>query len=175
MARTIAANAAYPSVGHIPLRRELDDATGMGAEWLIIDGKARTASASRDGTAFIAVGRDSDLLLLTARAAKQPAFIAVGRDSDLLLLTARAAKQPAFIAVGRDSDLLLLTARAAKQPKRTYFVPSTNQSMRRLEWPGAIQRIIFSQGDPAELSFTFKPAANGPSDCAMCRETASRR
>jgi hypothetical protein len=43
----------------------------MGAEWLIINGKARTASASRDGTAFIAVGRDSDLLLLTARAAKQ--------------------------------------------------------------------------------------------------------
>jgi len=40
MARTIAANAAYPSVGHI--RRELDDATGMGAERLIIDGKART-------------------------------------------------------------------------------------------------------------------------------------
>ena len=32
MARTIAANAAYPSVGHIPLRRELDDATGMGAD-----------------------------------------------------------------------------------------------------------------------------------------------
>jgi hypothetical protein len=52
MARTIPANAAYPSVGHIPLRRELDDATGMGAERLIIDGKARTASASRDGTAF---------------------------------------------------------------------------------------------------------------------------
>jgi hypothetical protein len=52
MARTIAANAAYPSVGNIPLRRELDDATGMGAERLIIDGKARTASASRDGTAF---------------------------------------------------------------------------------------------------------------------------
>ena len=51
MARTIAANAAYPSVGHIPLRRELDDATGMGAERLIIDGKARTASAG-DGTAF---------------------------------------------------------------------------------------------------------------------------
>ena len=43
MARTIAANAAYPSVGHIPLRRELDDATGMGAERLIIDCKARTA------------------------------------------------------------------------------------------------------------------------------------
>jgi hypothetical protein len=39
-------------VGNIPLRRELDDATGMGAERLIIDGKARTASASRDGTAF---------------------------------------------------------------------------------------------------------------------------
>jgi hypothetical protein len=54
MARTIAANAAYPSVGHIPLRRELDDATGMGAERLIIDGKARTASASRDRTAFSA-------------------------------------------------------------------------------------------------------------------------
>ena len=44
MARTIAANAAYPSVGHIPLRRELDDATGMGGERLIIGGKARTAS-----------------------------------------------------------------------------------------------------------------------------------
>jgi hypothetical protein len=55
MARTIAANAAYPSVGHIPLRRELDDATGIGAGRLIIDGKARTASASRDGTAFSAV------------------------------------------------------------------------------------------------------------------------
>jgi hypothetical protein len=50
MARTIASNAAYPSVGHIPLRRELDDATGM--QRLIIYGKARTAPASRDGTAF---------------------------------------------------------------------------------------------------------------------------
>ena len=55
MARAIAANAAYPSVGHIPLRRELDDATGMGAERLIIDGKALTGSASRDGTGFSAV------------------------------------------------------------------------------------------------------------------------
>jgi len=54
-------DAAYPSVGHIPLRRELDDATGMGAERLIIDGKARTASASRDGTAFL-WPRESGLL-----------------------------------------------------------------------------------------------------------------
>ena len=54
MARTTAANAAYPSVGHIPLRRELGDATGMGAERLIID-KVRIASASRDGTAFFAI------------------------------------------------------------------------------------------------------------------------
>ena len=71
MARTIAANAAYPSVGHIPLRRELDDATGMGAERLIIDGKARTASASRDGTAFSAVAPRERPAWLTVRAAKQ--------------------------------------------------------------------------------------------------------
>jgi hypothetical protein len=61
-ARTIAANAAYPSVGHIPLRRELDDATGMGAERLIIDGKARTASASRDALPFPLWRRESGLL-----------------------------------------------------------------------------------------------------------------
>jgi hypothetical protein len=61
MARTIAANAAYPSVGHISLRRELDDATGMGAERLIIEGKARTASHLGTALPFPLWRRESGL------------------------------------------------------------------------------------------------------------------
>jgi hypothetical protein len=69
-AERIAANAAYPSVGHIPFRRELDDATGMGAERLIIDGKARTASGLQGRHCLFRCGAEKAARLLTVGAAE---------------------------------------------------------------------------------------------------------